>query len=652
MRKPLVASLSALIIFIIVVPTLVASASGSRSPDQTESIVPLLKQLCGNVSALPDEAFEDMKHADNGKNTMCNKINAVINQIEAGAYNGPLNKLRNDLEKVVEKWIASPWKGYLHELIEHIIRCIKCCCPPSRDLTPPVIHGVFHYPEAPEYEDYVTVLAYVTDCKSGVANVTLSYFTDLGKSVNLTMNKVDGLYEAEISPESYNVTVNFFVYAWDYAGNVAVSSMYSYIVGDFHPPVITYIEQVPAEPNYNETVLVFVNATEPLNASGVREIVLTYNNGSDWANVTMNLEDGLYVAAIPELPYGTLVQYRVYAFDNAGNWAAMDVYSYTVQDRFLPVARIDAPTWGSYLSGDINVEVYVSDDNFVGADLTVNGTDLASWTEAGSHAYLWDTTVLPDGIYVLKLGASDKAGNMVETECPVTVDNTAPVVHIISPLDGSYVRGTVFVEVSADDANLDEMKLVIGETVQVWEVGGGRIYVWNTMDFDDGVYTLVLSAVDRAGNEADTSVSVTVDNTAPSISNLVWTPSEPSANEPVNVSAQVFEEGSGVKNVTLWFSVDDSEWESLDMTLQDGNWACVIPGQAENATVTFYIECYDDAGNFAATLERAYTVKAAGNGGGGAVSGFPLGWLLLIIALIGSGIGGTIYYYRYRKRRV
>jgi hypothetical protein len=112
------------------------------------------------------------------------------------------------------------------------------------------------------------------------------------------------------------------------------------------------------------------------------------------------------------------------------------------------------------------------------------------------------------------------------------------------------------------------------------------------------------------------------------------------------------EEGSGVKNVTLWFSVDDSEWESLDMTLQGGNWTCVIPGQAENATVTFYVECYDNVENFAATLERAYTVKAAGNGGGGAVSGFPLSWLLLIIALIGSGVGGTIYYYRYRKRRV
>jgi hypothetical protein len=642
MRKSLVASIHVLLIVLMVAP--IAVANSYESCKKTESGVSLLQQLYSDILMLPNEAFENMRRADAEKNALCNKINAVMNQVEAGDYEGALNKLRNDVEKAVTKWIAGRWRDHLLDLIECIIRVIKGRC--HVDRTPPVIHEVVRYPSAPEYDDSVLVLAYVTDCQSGVANVTLSYSTNLGESVNLTMREVDGLHEAEIPPHPYNVNVTFFVYAWDRAGNVAVSPKDSYVVGDFHPPVISYIERVPASPNYNETVLVFVNATEPSSASGVREVILTYNNGTVWTNVTMSLQNGLYVATIPKLPYGTVVQYRVYAFDNAGNWAAMDVYSYTVQDRFLPVATIDAPTRGSYLSGFVNVTVYVYDDNFSGAKLTVNGTVLISWSEAGLHTYLWNTTASSDGVYGLMLDAYDEAGNIGEAECQVIVDNTAPTLEIERPLNGSYVRGTVLVEVSAEDSNFDEMELTVGGSVHVWKAGGSQIYVWETADYADGFYVIVLSARDKAGNEAETSVSVTVDNTAPSLKNLAWSPSEPGAGEQVNVSVQVFEEGSGIRNVTLWFRVNFSEWEFLNMNFQAGNWTCTIPGQGEKSTVEFYVESYDNAGNFAATLEKEYTVKAAG-----AVSGFPLVWLLLIIGIIGLVSGAAVYYLKFRKKR-
>ncbi|MCL6577906.1 MAG: Ig-like domain repeat protein [Candidatus Bathyarchaeota archaeon] len=650
MRKLLVASLNIILLLVIISPMLVTNASGRQHRSQSQSVISSLQQLFSNVSILPNEAFENPRQTDMEKNTLCNKINAIINQIEAGAYDGAVNKLRNDLENMVTKWITSPWKECLLNLIEEIIKLIKGCCCPQHDLTPPVIHGVFYYPSAPEYDDYVAVVAYVTDSKSGVANVTLNYSTDLGENVNLTMDKTEGFYETEIPPQPYNVNVTFLVYAWDKAGNVAVSSTYSYKVGDFHPPAITYIERVPAEPNYNETVLVSVNATEPQFASGVKEVILTYNNGTGWMNTTMSAQEGLYIATIPEFPYGTFVQYRVYAFDNAGNWMAMDVYSYSVQDRFLPVARIDTPTCGSYLTGIVSVEVYVYDDNFAEANLTVNGTVLTSWSEVGYHTYLWNTTTLLDGIYTLNLEAHDQAENIAETECTITVDNTAPTVEIAWPLNGSYVKGMVIVEISAEDVNFDGMELKIDESVHVWNAGGSQTYIWETADYDDGIYTIVLSARDKAGNEAETSMSVTVDNTAPLISNLVWSPLEPMADEQVNVSAEVFEEGSGIQNVTLWFKIGEGEWNGLAMTLQSGNWTGAIPGQEENVTVTFFVECYDNAGNFAATQENTYTVKVEG-GGAGAISGFPLNWLLLIIAIIALVIGGTVYYYKYRKKR-
>jgi hypothetical protein len=534
-------------------------------------------------------------------------------------------------------------------LIKHAIRCVKPCCCPTPDVSPPVIRGVFHYPNEPNYDDHVFVLAYVTDCKSGVANVTLNFSTDFGGNFNLTMTKTDGFYMVEIPPQPYHANVSYRIYAWDKAGNLAVSPTYSYVVGDFYPPAITYIERVPAEPNYNETVTVFVNATEPQFASGIKELVLTYNNGTDWVNVTMTFQEGLYVAPIPELPYGTAVQYRVYACDVAENWASMDVYSYTVQDKFLPVAEIWSPPSGSYLSGEVNIEVYVYDDNIFKADLMVDATVLASWNNVGNYAYHWSVSALPDGVYTLKFKAYDQAGNIGEASCQVTVDNTPPVLKIKKPLDGSFVRGTVFVEVSGGDSNFEAMTLRIGDFMHTWKEDGSQIGIWETRDFDDGVYNIFLSAHDKAGNVAETSIQVTVDNTAPLLSEIQQNPSEPTVGEQVNISVRVLEEGSGIQNVTLWYRIGNGEWNGLNMTFENGNWTAGILGQEEGAIVIFYVECYDNVGNHAATTQTIYTVNV--KGGGGEFLGFPLSWLLLIIAAIVIASGGAFYYYKIRKKR-
>jgi hypothetical protein len=50
----------------------------------------------------------------------------------------------------------------------------------------------------------------------------------------------------------------------------------------------------------------------------------------------MTKVDGTFNATIPHQPYGTLVQYRVYANDTNGNWYASSTYLYTASDMFPP----------------------------------------------------------------------------------------------------------------------------------------------------------------------------------------------------------------------------------------------------------------------------------------------------------------------------
>jgi hypothetical protein len=515
-----------------------------------------------------------------------------------------------------------------------------------RDSKPPKIHYVLRYPLEPEYEDAVLVLAYITDSKSGVANATLCYTVDGQQTVRVVMDRNGNLFTAEIPPLPYNSTAAYVICAYDKAGNKACSEEYVYTVGDFHPPTITFIQQVPAQPNYNDTVVIFANAVEPLNASGVKELILSYGDGSHWTSVGMHFNGTLYCAAIPEFSYGTVAQYKLCAVDNAGNAAALDVYSYRVEDRYLPVAAILTPKNGSFIAKSVNITVYAYDDNFLEARLAIDDSVLASWNQTGTHTCMLDTPMLSDGVHKLLLEASDEARNKAVHTVFITVDNKAPKAEILSPTNGDYVKGTVLVRLHAEDENFERMELKIGEALYAWEIKN-QIYVWNTTDYGDGEYEIILTAMDKAGNKAEERITVKVDNTAPTISELLWTPKEPEANETVKASVQLADEGSGIREAALWFRVLGGEWQKTLMTLENGNWTATIPGFKENAIVTFYVECGDNVGNVAKSVEEYYAVKAAAAEGFG---GIPLYWLILAVVAIFAVLALTAYYVRKKRR--
>ncbi|MEM3765443.1 MAG: Ig-like domain-containing protein [Candidatus Bathyarchaeia archaeon] len=520
-----------------------------------------------------------------------------------------------------------------------------------KDRKPPKIHYVYQHPTEPEYEDSVLVLAYITDSRSGVADVTLCYRVDSQEAVRMKMSGSDNFYFTEIPPKRYNSTVTYVVCAYDKAGNKACSKEYTYTVGDFHPPAITYIERVPAQPNYNETVLIIANATEPPLASGVKELLLSYSNGTSRNVTRMDFNGTLYIAEIPAYPYGTAISYRVSAVDNAGNTVTLDVYSYAVGARFPPIATILTPNDGSYIAGNINVTVHVQDDNLLNAKLMIDGTLLAKWNITGQYIYSLDTTTLNDGLHILALEAVDLAGNIAKHEIAITVDNTLPRAEIWSPPNGSFLHGVVLVGLHAEDANFDRMELRIGKEIQTWEIKD-QTYVWDTSDYDDGVYNITLTVFDKAGNKAETVITTIVDDTAPTVVSFSWMPTEPKENESVKVSANIVDGGSGIKNVALWFRLLGGEWQKLSMSWENGNWTGTIPGYPKDTIITFYVECFDNAGNAAKTMENYYIVKAAASEEGIAPSaeGFPLHWLVLIILAIFAVLVLTAYYIRKRKR--
>ena len=100
------------------------------------------------------------------------------------------------------------------------------------DNTPPSLGEPSWNPREPSVEESVTVTIPVVDNVSGVANVTL-YACPPGVSpafmgLTIKMTFKDGVWRGTIPAQRGGVTIEFYIVAYDQAGNMAITKTYSY----------------------------------------------------------------------------------------------------------------------------------------------------------------------------------------------------------------------------------------------------------------------------------------------------------------------------------------------------------------------------------------------------------------------------------------
>jgi hypothetical protein len=94
--------------------------------------------------------------------------------------------------------------------------------------------------------------------------------------------------------------------------------------------------------------------------------------------------------------------------------------------------------------------------------------------------------------------------------------------------------------------------------------------------------------------------AVFVDDISPEISVPVQEPPENvTAYQNVTVTVNVTEAGSGLYNVTLWYSINNgTTWAPLNMTeISINAYQTTIPGHENCTLVTYKITAYDNNGN-------------------------------------------------------
>jgi hypothetical protein len=187
------------------------------------------------------------------------------------------------------------------------------------DVVPPVIWKITRSPTV--YDENVTITANTTDLQTEIEHAILGYSIS-SEWVNVTMFLEDGLYFARIPALAYGNVVRYKLYVSDNVGNWIVTKIFSYNVTDQIAPDVGTPEWGPASPSAGEQVFVRVSVSEPVNASGVRNVVLYYLWDIDLStlkSVEITREDEFWWANIPGQSGGRVVTFFVMAYDNAGN---------------------------------------------------------------------------------------------------------------------------------------------------------------------------------------------------------------------------------------------------------------------------------------------------------------------------------------------
>jgi chitodextrinase len=285
----------------------------------------------------------------------------------------------------------------------------------------------------------------------------------------------------------------------------------------------------------------------------------------------------------------TTYNYFIKAVDAAGNSSGFATTSgTTLGDSTSPSITILTPTSSAtYNSSSTPISLTgTSTDNVAVTSVTwsrVNGAT-ATGTASGTASWTASGITLLSGSNVISIVAHDAAGNTATDTLTITFDNTAPAVAITSPTASATTSAssTSFTLAgTASDANSvssvawTNSQGGSGTTTGTssWSVAG------SLLNLQTGSNLVTVTARDSFGNTATDTLTITFDNTAPTVSISIPTTgatyfasSTPvnlsgTASDNVAVTAVVLTGGSGTTTGTSSWSITGIALSSATTTL-------------------------------------------------------------------------------------
>ncbi|MCF2138304.1 MAG: Ig-like domain-containing protein [Candidatus Thorarchaeota archaeon] len=388
------------------------------------------------------------------------------------------------------------------------------------DVIPPTISSVSHTPASPMYYEPVEVTVNAQDDRASVKTVTV-YYRTTGSWTAQPASESDGHYTATIPAQGYNATVEYYVEVTDWSGNSVIDnnggSYYSYTVGDDVNPTVSLDHPVNGTTVTGEA---WLNVTADDAGSGIDYVEFKIDGVSVYNDTTAPF--ALYWNS-RTVSNGSRTL-TVVAHDVAGH-VSEDFIVINVQNDVAPpeltyaIINPSEPQYGE----DVTISVGALDVSGVENVTLFYRMNGGSWTSVlMTQSGILYSHVIPGQPYGTEVeyyivaydiyGTSDSIGSSSNPRSYTVSDRIAPVLSVSGPSTTEPVMGTVAFQVTANDlgSGIDRVEFKVDGTTVESKAGG--TFNWNTLDFENGNYTLTFTAYDNAGNTVTFSIEYQVHN--------------------------------------------------------------------------------------------------------------------------------------------
>ena len=302
--------------------------------------------------------------------------------------------------------------------------------------------------------------------------------------------------------------------ATDNAGNVGTNSVT--IKKDAAVPTTATLNTVPA---YTSEGAVLTGAGADAR-SGVASISYFYCAGTactPTVPIGSSTAASTYPVAWTGLPADGSYQVLARVTDNAG-LVKDSVKQTTIIDQLAPTGTLTAPADGAIVRGSITVSSNSNDvtSGVQNAVFQYSVTGANSWTTIATdtttpYSTSWNTSLVADGVYDLRVTTNDKAGNAFTSPIVnVRVDNTAPAI-TANPTGTAGTNGWYVGNVS--------LAWTVVETGSGVASSTGCTTSSITTDTTGTLFTC--TATDNAGNVGSSSITIKRDTVTPTKSTML-----------------------------------------------------------------------------------------------------------------------------------
>lgn len=365
-----------------------------------------------------------------------------------------------------------------------------------------------------------TVSLTVSDSSSGVDSKTVQYSIDSGAWSNLTNTSLS-VFKGNFSAASFsnNQTISLRARAADNVGNNASLSIN--VTVDNEIPRMAFLSSLPGILAGIVQLQLIANDTY----SGVDYSNIKYSTGNSSdafscsgniynASCTTNfdtrqLSDGNYTLTFTVM-------------DKAGNKNSSSLQITTLNT--VPVVSILQPSNNAFLREISPIKASVLNTNKIKyVQISVNGNGISMINNMSCDSnfncdYSLNTTSFTDGGYTIGITAIDITNNATSLRS-VSIDNTKPTVKITNPIS-DIVKADFDIKAEVVDTNLNQNSVSFilgtfkGATVCTPQTQSKYICstVFNSNQLTDGEYNLTIVATDKAGNAANATKEISIQN--------------------------------------------------------------------------------------------------------------------------------------------